>query len=417
MSDGATKGVFLLQPFKKNTRHKSSGAVMAACKRSKTALAAAPTLLPVGDLAATCASARELSNHVWFEGRVPLKSRKNALLSACYSCGKFAFLKRHGFYTSMCAQCGQLHYDKLVHVGSLPDTYTAVVIGGRTKIGYQVALRLLRAGATVVTTTRFPERCVFDREPDYAVWSARLSIKSLDLNQTAAEAQAAIEACLGPAALPSVDALFIVAAQTIRGIERREPPVGFAGAGAGSEPGACSVPDIASNTNRYGDAKHFCGKINSWCLRLGEVTPEELEEVMRVNTVGPFLLVQTIAPRIEASDQPRKAIVLTHAREGMFDLSHKSSRHPHTNVAKAGLHMVTHMIQTTYRSSIPCYGVDPGWISVDEYGPDSVPMGGVLPLTELDGAAKLTDVVLCTKRILSTRGTIRHYAYGGKPVF
>jgi NAD(P)-dependent dehydrogenase (short-subunit alcohol dehydrogenase family) len=375
-----------------------------------------PQLLPVGELAATCASARDLSMHVWFEDRVPPKSRKNALLAACYACGKAAFLKRHGFYTSMCAQCGQLHYEKLMYAGSLPETYTAVVIGGRTKIGYQTALRLLRAGATVVTTTRFPERCVFDREPDYAAWVARLSIKTLDLNQPAVETQAAIEACLGPAALPRVDALFIVAAQTIRGIERREPVVGAA-AVAESAADAADKSAASTNTNRYGDAKHFCGKINSWCLRLGEVSPEELEEVMRVNTVGPFLLVQTIAPRIEASDHPRKAIVLTHAREGMFDLCHKSSRHPHTNVAKAGLHMVTHMIQTTYRSSIPCFGVDPGWISVDEYGPDSVPMGGVLPLTELDGAAKLTDVVLCKKRILPTRGTIRHYAYGGKPVF
>jgi NAD(P)-dependent dehydrogenase (short-subunit alcohol dehydrogenase family) len=139
--------------------------------------------------------------------------------------------------------------------------------------------------------------------------------------------------------------------------------------------------------------------------------------VMRVNTVGPFLLVQTIAPRVAASDHPRKAVVLTHAREGMFDLPHKSSRHPHTNVAKAGMHMLTHMIQTSYKSEVPCFGVDPGWISVDEYGADAVPMGGVLPLTELDGAAKLTDPLLCDRRILPTRGTIRHYAYGGKAVF
>lgn len=342
-----------------------------------------PQLLPVGELAATCASARDLSMHVWFEDRVPPKSRKNALLAACYACGKAAFLKRHGFYTSMCAQCGQLHYEKLMYAGSLPETYTAVVIGGRTKIGYQTALRLLRAGATVVTTTRFPERCVFDREPDYAAWAARLSIKTLDLNQPAVETQAAIEACLGPAALPRVDALFIVAAQTIRGIERREPVVSTAAvaeSAADASAGAGGAgADAASNTNRYGDAKHFCGKINSWCLRLGEVSPEELEEVMRVNTVGPFLLVQTIAPRIEASDHPRKAIVLTHAREGMFDLCHKSSRHPHTNVAKAGLHMVTHMIQTTYRSSIPCFGVDPAGFRWTSTAPTACPWAGCCP--------------------------------------
>ena len=392
---------------------------------------APPTLTPVHELAATCPSAADLSRHVWFEGRVPAPSTNNrskkpratppppllpppppSLSSSssgvapaafvprdmgCYKCHKTRFCRRHGFYASMCAECGALHYEKLMHRGHVPGL-RALVVGARTKIGYQVALRLLRAGAVVKATTRFPERCVFHCEPDWAEWKDRLQIVSLDLNQPAAAVNAAVvKDILQPS--DELDALFVVAAQTIRGIERREGTV--------------------HGVNRYGDAKFFAGPVNSWLLRLGAVTPEEMEEVMRVNTVGPMLLVQAALPALLRSTHPRKCVVLTHAREGMFQVAKKSPCHPHTNMAKAGLHMLTHMMQVTYGGELPCYGVDPGWISVDEYGADAVPFGGTghLPLTELDAAAKLTDPLLAPKRPPVRRGTIRHYDYFCEPEF
>jgi NAD(P)-dependent dehydrogenase (short-subunit alcohol dehydrogenase family) len=368
-----------------------------------------PRLLPVHELAAVTDTAAALSRHVWFEGRRPApssgttsvaaKTRDAQFMHGCYACGKQRFRKRHGFYTSMCAQCGSEHYDLLVR-GVREGTPTlagfqALVVGGRTKIGYQVALRLLRTGARVVVTTRFPDRVVFAAEPDWAVWAARLVVATLDLNRPAAEVAAATHALAAAHLGSGLDALFFVAAQTIRGIERREP-----------------VAAVAAN--RYGDSKHFHGPVNSWALTLGSVTPEEVEEVMRVNTTGPFVVTQVVLPLIVASTHPRKCIVNTHAREGMFSLF-KSPRHPHTNVAKAGLHMLTHMIQTTFGSEVPCFGIDPGWISLDEYGEDGVPLGGRLPLTELDGAAKLTDPVLAPRGRVPTRGTVRHYKYGTVP--
>ncbi len=135
-----------------------------------------------------------------------------------------------------------------------------------------------------------------------------------------------------------------------------------------------------------------------------------------MNTVGPTLIVQACLSRLLESVHPRKGVVLTHAREGMFQVA-KSKNHPHTNIAKAGLHMLTHMMQCTYGTRLPTWGIDPGWISVDEYGEDAVPFGGCLPLTELDGAAKLTDPMLSDRPPFFTKGTIRNYKYGGKAVY
>lgn len=362
-------------------------------------------LLPVHELAATCGTASELSSHVWFEGRVPAPSTSNRTAAArtivprsCYMCKKKAFGRRHGFYVSMCARCGVVAYQKLKQgiFASPLAGYHALVVGGRTKIGYQVALRLLRAGARVTCTTRFVDRCVFHKEPDWATWRDRLRLETLELNQPAEDVRAAAAGLA--ASLGSLDGLFVVAAQTIRGIERRDGMVDKVG------------------ENRYGDAKHFHGASNSWALRLEAVTPVEMEEVMRVNVTSPFVLIQVLIPLLLASGHARRCIVNVHAREGMFSVP-KSSGHPHTNVAKAGLHMITHMVQVTYGARIPCYGIDPGWISVDEYGSDGVPLEGRLPLTELDGAARITDPVLSKVKVLIKRGTIRNFVYGDKPEF
>ncbi len=210
-------------------------------------------LTPVSILAATCESAAALSKHVWFEGRSPLPSHSNKTRAVqskpspreCYACGKPSFSKRHGFYDHMCAQCGQTHFEKLYnwrHVGGLSklDRFVCLVIGGRTKIGYQVVLRMLRSGAVVFCTTRFPERCVFDREPDCESWLSRLVVLPLDLNQPARKVVEDLEVRVLPTIGLALDGLIIVAAQTIRGIERRDPAAGAGSAGKGKYHGHSS---------------------------------------------------------------------------------------------------------------------------------------------------------------------------------
>lgn len=416
-------------------------------------------LLRMPDLATTLSTAADMSRHVWFQGRSapPSMSQSTAyktlpgpLSTICYVCkarqrtgtgstgftgpssgitdastkqdgtaqavdagasdnheavqAARTFRRRHGLYTSMCARCGSQTLKRLFSILAEPERivtppvfrqclagYRALVIGGRTKIGYQVALRLLRTGATVIVTTRFPDRCLFAEEPDANVWLANLSFVALDMNVPAPDMARRAEKLAELAGL--IDGLWIVAAQTMRGSGTPAP----AGAPA----------------NRYGDpAHHMEPATSSWRMGFTDVSPEELEEVVRVNTVGPYLLLRAFIPRFlgraPETLHKRRAVVVTHAREGLMNIRGKSPYHPHTNVAKAGEHMVTHMAQLALKGRWPVYGIDPGWISLDEYCAEGLPMHP-LPLTELDGAAKLTEPVLGRGHMPGgTRGTIQH---------
>ena len=99
----------------------------------------------------------------------------------CYVC-KEPYRKLHFFYDSMCLACGDFNYAKRFQTAPL-DGRVALVTGGRVKIGYQASLMLLRAGATVIVTTRFPNDSAqrYAREPDFKTWSNRVHIHGLDL--------------------------------------------------------------------------------------------------------------------------------------------------------------------------------------------------------------------------------------------
>lgn len=99
----------------------------------------------------------------------------------CYVC-KTVFTKLHHFYDTMCTECGDLNYAKRFQTTDLKGQ-VAVITGSRLKIGYHITLMLLRSGATVVATTRFPADSAirFSKEDDYKQWSDRLHIHGLDL--------------------------------------------------------------------------------------------------------------------------------------------------------------------------------------------------------------------------------------------
>ena len=99
----------------------------------------------------------------------------------CYVC-KTVYTKLHHFYDTMCTDCGDLNYAKRFQTTDLTDQ-VAVITGSRLKIGYHITLMLLRSGATVIATTRFPADSAirFSKEDDYSKWSNRLHIHGLDL--------------------------------------------------------------------------------------------------------------------------------------------------------------------------------------------------------------------------------------------
>src|SRR5712672_1408362 len=103
---------------------------------------------------------------------------------ACYVCKK-PFAVRHRYYDSLCVACGDFNYAKREQTADLSGHY-ALVTGARVKIGFQASLKLLRAGAHVIVTTRFPidaaER--YSKEPDFPAFTDRLDIHGLDLRHT-----------------------------------------------------------------------------------------------------------------------------------------------------------------------------------------------------------------------------------------
>ena len=137
-------------------------------------------------------------------------------------------------------------------------------------------------------------------------------------------------------------------------------------------------------------------KTNSWRLKLGEVHTNEMLEVQLVNSVAPFVLCNRLVNLMKKENTGMKHIINVSAMEGKFHQFHKEARHPHTNMAKAALNMMT----LTSSSDLAKYGiytnaVDTGWVT-DEDPAELAKIKQELhdfqpPLDIVDGAARVMD--------------------------
>ena len=102
----------------------------------------------------------------------------------CYVC-KEQYSRLHHFYDQLCPDCAAFNFAKRTELADLRGR-VALLTGGRVKIGYQAGLKLLRCGAHLIVTTRFPRDSArrYAREPDFAEWGDRLEIFGLDLRHT-----------------------------------------------------------------------------------------------------------------------------------------------------------------------------------------------------------------------------------------
>ena len=102
----------------------------------------------------------------------------------CYVC-KARYTVIHHFYDQLCPACAPINFAKRTELADLRGR-VALLTGGRVKIGYQTGLKLLRCGAHVIVTTRFPRDSAlrYAREPDFHEWADRLEIFGLDLRHT-----------------------------------------------------------------------------------------------------------------------------------------------------------------------------------------------------------------------------------------
>jgi NAD(P)-dependent dehydrogenase (short-subunit alcohol dehydrogenase family) len=349
----------------------------------------------------------------------------------CYIC-KAPFTQVHPFYDSLCAACAELNFQKRTELCDLRGR-VALVTGGRVKIGQQIVLKLLRCGARVHVTTRFAADAAsrYAALPESESFAGRLQIHALDLRHTPSVERLCHEL------LHSLDRLdFIVnnACQTVR-----RPPAYYAhmmegerraAAQLGERPRALLAPSSVALTPvgnhafaaelsqlawDAADAEHDPAlfpahafdvdhqqvdlrKVNSWRLRLHEVATPELLEVQLVNAIAPFVLNARLKPLMERVATPDKHVVNVSAMEGQFGRGTKTDKHPHTNMAKAALNMLTRTCAQDYRrSGIHMNSVDTGWVTDED--PAEIALrkeqeGFQPPLDVIDGAARVCDPII-----------------------
>ncbi len=390
----------------------------------------------------------------------------------CYIC-KQDYSTIHHFYDQLCPKCAELNWVKRTETADLRGR-VALLTGGRVKIGYQAGIKLLRAGAHLIVSTRFPRDSAmrYAAEPDFKDWGSRLEIFGLDLRHT-----------------PSVEAFcrhllstrnrldFIInnACQTVRrppdfyqhmmesetGSLEKMPenarkllgayeglrgyhilPEGEAAredarpTALSPELGGASVlasrPGQIQEISKVAGLTHAAelsqvpllpeeleaqkglfpeGKLdqdlqqidlrekNSWRLLMAEVPTVELLEVQLVNAIAPFILNARLKPLMLRTPERDKHIVNVSAVEGQFYRKFKTTRHPHTNMAKAALNMMTRTAAADYHADgIHMNAVDTGWVTDED--PAHIAERKVAehrfhpPLDIVDGAARIVNPII-----------------------
>jgi NAD(P)-dependent dehydrogenase (short-subunit alcohol dehydrogenase family) len=327
----------------------------------------------------------------------------------CYQC-KGKYTEVDAFYHQLCPSCAALNRQRREARTDLTGR-RALLTGGRAKIGMYIALRLLRDGARTTITTRFPKDAArrFSSMPDSANWLDRLNIVGVDLRQPGqVVALADAVAADGP-----LDILINNAAQTVR---RSPDAYTLLVAGeTGALPNAPSVRELGAAHDRHpvttlaltarGSVIDAGGLApdevdhNSWTHRVDEVDPVEILEVLLCNTTAPFILISRLRASLAASAARRTYIVNVSAMEGSFGRGYKGPGHPHTNMAKAALNMLTRtsareMLQT---DEILMTSVDTGWITDERPHTTRLRLadeGFHAPLDLTDGAARVYDPIV-----------------------
>ncbi|WP_277499701.1 MULTISPECIES: SDR family NAD(P)-dependent oxidoreductase [unclassified Nocardioides] len=373
----------------------------------------------------------------------------------CYIC-KEDFTLVDAFYHWLCPRCAAMSHAKRDQRTDLTGR-RALLTGGRAKIGMYIALRLLRDGAHLTITTRFPRDAVrrFAALEDSDDWLHRLKVVGIDLRDpTQVLALADDVMADGP-----LDILVNNACQTVRRspgaysqlVEMESAPLptdrvlpemvtfdrvseahpaAIAGAladvavahhdGESAEHAlaAHSAATMTALALKAGNASleaHLAGTAvdaggllpdvqtnNSWTQVVDEVDPLELLEVQFCNSVAPFLLISRLRPAMREAVRRgarRAYVVNVSAMEGQFSRRYKGPGHPHTNMAKAALNMLTRtsageMFET---DQILMTAVDTGWITDERPHHEKLRIaaeGWHAPLDLVDGAARVYDPIV-----------------------
>lgn len=320
----------------------------------------------------------------------------------CYICKK-NYHELHFCYHLLCPDCAAINYQKRQQTTDL-SSRIALITGGRIKIGFELALMMLRDGAEVIVTTRFPEdaRRRYAAQKDYGQWKNQLHIYGLDLRNLVAVSTFITHI---QDHFDYLDILINNAAQTIkRPLEfyqhllAEETKNYLLEVEESSNDLVLTHPYFPTNELDKDGIQVDLRPENSWVVKLEEVSTLEMLEVQLVNTTAPFMLNSGLKNSLLKSPHERKFIVNVSAMEGQFNRAYKSPNHPHTNMAKAALNMMTRTSAQAYAlENIFMTSVDTGWITDEKPHPSKSNMrqkGFVTPLDILDGAARVYHPII-----------------------
>lgn len=370
----------------------------------------------------------------------------------CYIC-KQPYTALDAFYDQLCPPCADLNFRKRSELARL-EGRVALLTGGRVKIGYQAGIKLLRSGASLIVTTRFPRDAAlrYAREPDFEAWADRLEIFGLDLRHTPSveglcrhllETRSRLDFVINNACqtvrrppdfyrhmlehetqsfetMPERTRRLLGAYEGLRGDRLLAAGAGehgvVAAAGVATLAGLARASELSqipllpeelrAQRDLFPEGRldadlqqvDLRGR-NSWRLTLAEVSTVELLEVHLVNAVAPFVLNARLKPLLLRTPERDKHIVNVSAVEGQFYRKFKTTRHPHTNMAKAALNMMTRTAAADYHADgIHLNSVDTGWVTDED--PHAVAARKVRdhrfhpPLDIVDGAARIVDPII-----------------------
>lgn len=379
----------------------------------------------------------------------------------CYIC-KREFTRVHFFYDALCPDCALFNYSKRFQTVSLHGQ-VALITGSRLKIGYQAALMMLRAGARVIATTRFPVDSAlrYSREQDFEQWKGRLHIYGLDLRHTPSveifcnsieqkydrldllinnaaqtvrrppgfyahlmpnetmkfqDLPESVQSLLGSFEACKRDLMSNIQSAFAQSSPAAEPAPAMTaitwdgkipGIGLSASARLSQIPYVHDHTlpaekvfppgTLDADLQQVdLRETNSWRLRLGEIQTSEMIELQLVNAIAPFVLCNKLSLMMKRDNTGGKHIVNVSAMEGKFHRFTKTDRHPHTNMAKAALNMLTHTSASDLvKSGIFMNAVDTGWVTDEDPLALSTRKQQMHdfqpPLDIVDGAARVCD--------------------------
>lgn len=345
------------------------------------------------------------------EAQSPQSFTKLNVPKNCYCCNT-SFSLAHSFYNRLCPTCAELNYENRFKNLDLSNR-NVILTGGRVKIGYATALKMLRSRANVTVTTRFPASALdlFRQEKDYESWKDNLVVYGLDLRNLKS-----VENFIHyyKNTHKTLDILINNAAQTIKYTDQYYTPLiakeqqlalEFSGQQnlIANETPVANVKLLNNHVeksflelNRFGQPIDTRSK-NSWNATLEEISMQELIEVNLINQISPYFLIKELVPLLKNSSFPKKHIINVTSSEGQFSYNNKTMFHPHTNMTKAALNMMTRTSAMTFeKDHIYMNAVDVGWVSTgarETLRKKQFEKGYIPPLDPVDGASRIVHPI------------------------